>query len=248
MSDLVHSLSLTDLPVNLLILISSYMNLREICKFGAVNRRCKEISDNYNLWAHIFPEIPMEDKKNTFLRRSKIALNIRKKAVLPYLLQAHSDMVLSVDVRDQEIVSSSRDGSIAKWNLDTKRGTVYHGHSDWVVAAKFYEHGVVSVSADRSVRIWTEEEPEGKILRGHSAGVTCLKLANSVTGVTGAHDNTVKIWDLNKGKLMSNYTGHDSAINCLDVCEPWVVSGTVLDGKVLLRDMLTGSIVQTLQL
>jgi WD40 repeat protein len=248
MSDLIHTLALIDLPSNLLIVISNFLNLREICKIGEVCRRFREISENYNLWAHVLPGVPIESKKFTFLKRSKITLNIRKKAALPYLLQAHSDMVLSLDVKGDQIVSASRDGTVCHWNVTTKRGIAYKGHSDWVTSAKFFEDGIVSASADRSVRVWTTEAPEGRILRGHSMGVTCLKLATPVVAVTGAHDCTVKVWDLAQARLITSFGDHSSAISSLDICEPMMATGAVQDGKVLVRDLTTGTIIQTLQL
>lgn len=157
-------------------------------------------------------------------------------------------MILSVDVKEDQIVSASRDGTVCHWNLTTKRGIDYKGHSDWVVSAKFFGNGIVSASADRSVRVWTQEAPEGRLMRGHSMGVTCLKLVNPLVAVTGGHDCTIKIWDLAQAKLISSFGDHSSAVSCVDVCEPLVATGAVQDGKVLIRDLVTGTITQTLQL
>jgi len=157
-------------------------------------------------------------------------------------------MILSVDVKDDQIVSASRDGTVCHWNLATKRGVDYRGHSDWVVSAKFFENGIVSASADRSVRVWTKEVPEGRLMRGHSMGVTCLELVNPMVAVTGGHDSSIKIWDLAQAKLISSFGDHSSAVNCIDVCEPWIATGAVQDGKVLVRDLVTGTIMQTLML
>jgi len=79
-------------------------------------------------------------------------------------------------------------------------------------------------------------------------GVTCLKLVNPMVAVTGGHDSSIKIWDLAQAKLISSFGDHSSAVNSIDVCEPWIATGAVQDGKVLVRDLVTGTIMQTLML
>ena len=232
----------------MLVEVASYLNLREICQLGAACKRMKEISENLNLWASFLPGVPLEDKKTVFVRRIKVRQNVERRVAIPCMLQGHTDMILSIDVQGDNVLSTSRDNTVKKWNVATKKGVSYSGHADWVVSAKFYDGGVISASADRSVRLWKDSGEEVKLAKGHSAGVTCLKLVSPTRAVTGSYDCSVKLWDMNAERVRATFTDHASAVNCMDVFENWLAYGASLDGKVVVRDMEVGAVVHTLQL
>ena len=65
------------------------------------------------------------------------------------------------------------------------------------------------------------------ILRGHTATIRCARvLHNRPIAVTGSRDTTVRVWDIQKGRLLQILQGHSSSVRCLDVCGSKVVSGS----------------------
>ena len=65
------------------------------------------------------------------------------------------------------------------------------------------------------------------ILRGHTATIRCARvLHNRPIAVTGSRDTTVRVWDIQKGRMLRILQGHSNSVRCLDVCGNKVVSGS----------------------
>lgn len=64
-------------------------------------------------------------------------------------------------------------------------------------------------------------------LTGHTATIRSLKLLHrSPTAVTGARDRTVRVWDIQKGRLLRVLEGHEDRVRCVEVCGRRAVSGS----------------------
>eukprot|EP00358_Blepharisma_japonicum_P006695 CAMPEP_0202943386 /NCGR_PEP_ID=MMETSP1395-20130829/3820_1 /ASSEMBLY_ACC=CAM_ASM_000871 /TAXON_ID=5961 /ORGANISM="Blepharisma japonicum, Strain Stock R1072" /LENGTH=164 /DNA_ID=CAMNT_0049640805 /DNA_START=359 /DNA_END=853 /DNA_ORIENTATION=- len=120
---------------------------------------------------------------------------------------------------------------------------VLAGHSDAVISAKFCGEKIVTASTDKTVRIWTEEE-EPKILRGHMQGISALQKIDEDRVITGSYDKTVKIWNVNKGKCVSTYGDHSTAVYKIFTEDNLFASCAHQDSKAYVRDMALGEIVQ----
>lgn len=44
--------------------------------------------------------------------------------------------------------------------------------------------------------------------------------------VTGSRDSTVRVWDIEKGRMLHNLRGHSTAVRCLEVAGNQIVSGS----------------------
>ncbi|KAF9233481.1 WD40-repeat-containing domain protein [Melanogaster broomeanus] len=65
------------------------------------------------------------------------------------------------------------------------------------------------------------------ILRGHTSTIRCTRvLHNRPIAVTGSRDTTVRVWDIQKGRMLRILEGHWRSVRCLDVCGNRVVSGS----------------------
>ena len=65
------------------------------------------------------------------------------------------------------------------------------------------------------------------VLRGHTSTVRCLKvLHNRPVAVSGSRDSTLRVWDVQRGRMLRVLAGHSGSVRSLDVCGNRVVSGS----------------------
>lgn len=65
------------------------------------------------------------------------------------------------------------------------------------------------------------------VLSGHQSTIRCLKaLHGRPIAVTGSRDRTVRVWDIQRGKMLRVLEGHDQSVRCIDVCGNICVSGS----------------------
>ena len=65
------------------------------------------------------------------------------------------------------------------------------------------------------------------VLRGHTSTIRCIRvLHNRPTAVTGSRDSTLRVWDVQRGRMLRVLQGHQQSVRCLDVCGNKVVSGS----------------------
>ncbi|KAI1863524.1 hypothetical protein JX265_008741 [Neoarthrinium moseri] len=84
-----------------------------------------------------------------------------------------------------------------------------------------------------------------KVFRGeHSNGVTCLQFDDNILA-TGSYDSTIKLWDMDKGKVIRTLEGHTMGIRALQFDDRVLVSGS-LDGTVKIWNWRTGACINTL--
>ncbi len=130
---------------------------------------------------------------------------------------------------ENRIVTASQDGKAIVWRVTTgEAGPPFTGHTGPVYSAAFAPDGrtVVSGGYDKRVLVWDPDEvrpfdfdkvfssePNPPLifreLAGHAAAVRSVRYsANGRLIVSGGHDNTVGIWDAQKGKLLKTMRGH----------------------------------------
>lgn len=90
---------------------------------------------------------------------------------------------------------------------------------------------------------WKYGRYSTKILKGHTNGVMCLQFDDRVL-MTGSYDSTVKIWDLQTGKVIRTLTGHNQGIRCLHFDDTRLVTGS-LDNSIRIWNWRTGACINT---
>lgn len=142
----------------------------------------------------------------------------------------HDDDVLAVAIGlDGKVaVSGSKDKSIIIWDLDERKRLKepLREHFGSVWALDIRDNLFVSGSEDGSVKIWridenksilTLEDPQNK-----DSSENCFYIDRHINAVvlspdkqivvSGGDDKSIKLWDINTGKLLTSIKGHDREV------------------------------------
>ncbi|KAI9105788.1 WD40-repeat-containing domain protein [Phlyctochytrium arcticum] len=170
------------------------------------------------------------------------------------ILEGHAAGVVCLHFNDKILASGSVDGSIRVWNLGAGCCYTLTGHRDWVNKVQIVDKKrLVSCSDDATVKIWDLETRQVlRTLSDHVGQIQGMQviLPHSpprvdgilVTGgllVTGALDNTVRIWCLETGECLKKLFGHVEGVWCIGVDSLRIVSGSQ-DRKVMVWELESG--------
>ncbi|KAI8356127.1 WD40-repeat-containing domain protein [Choanephora cucurbitarum] len=193
-----------------------------------------------------------------------------KDPTAPYAqLQGHAGGVWALQYLNNTLVSGSIDRTVRVWNIQKRKCThIFKGHTSTVRCLEIVEPVmvdgrlqpsqplIVTGSRDFSIRVWTlpdveqvHDEPfigEGTnpwfkfLLVGHSNPVRSIA-AHGNTLVSGSYDNTVAIWDLEKGRMVHRMEGHTSNVYSvvIDPIRQQCMSGS-MDMAVYVWNLVTG--------
>ncbi|HRE46862.1 MAG TPA: NB-ARC domain-containing protein [Aggregatilineales bacterium] len=151
-----------------------------------------------------------------------------------------------------EIVSSSYDGTLKIWHIES--GAVrltLRGHSDSVRACAISANGtlILSASNDGTLKLWDRHTGEERqTLSGHDSRVTCCSLsADGKTALSGSEDKTLKIWDVASGRVRFTLEGHTENIwGCALTADGKRAASASADGRLIVWDALSGQPLQTI--
>ncbi|KAJ9125668.1 hypothetical protein QFC22_000630 [Naganishia vaughanmartiniae] len=152
----------------------------------------------------------------------------------------------------QHLLSSSQDGSVRLWGLETyKNLVVYKGHTDPVWAVEWGPLGAyfATASRDRTARLWvTDRVTPLRMFAGHLSDVDCLKFhPNSLYLATGSSDKTCRLWDVQRGECVRVFLGHNDAVDCLAISpDGRYLASASQDLTIKLWDMLHGQEIKTM--
>jgi WD40 repeat protein len=175
-------------------------------------------------------------------------------------LKGHSESIWSVAISPdgQMLASGSADQTIKLWNLETGK-LLYslEGHSSLVVSVAFSPDGKILASSstlavgDGNIKLWDVETGRLQRVLGKgllSLNVSCVTFSpDGQTLASGNMDATIKLWQLNSGKLHSTLTGHGWHVKSVAFSRDGkiLVSGG-LDGAIKIWNWRTGELLHTL--
>ncbi len=137
------------------------------------------------------------------------------------------------------------DNTVRLWNVDSgEPEAILEGHSSYVVSVVFSPDGkmLASASLDESIKLWDLETLE--VIRTIPTGKeisTIIFFPDSLTLASGGgitSDGTIKLWDVESGKLKGALRGHNSSVISLDLSQDGnLLASSSWDGTLRLWDV-----------
>lgn len=156
----------------------------------------------------------------------------------------HQDYIRFLEVHPSQpyVISTSDDMTTKLWDWEKGWSCVqnYEGHAHYVMMAKINPKDTntyATASLDRTVKVWSLGSPFPNFsLEGHDRGVNCVDYYHGGDKpyiVSGADDQTIRVWDYQTRSCVSVLEGHTN-----NVCTvafhprlPFILSGSE-DGTV----------------
>lgn len=184
----------------------------------------------------------------------------RETGQLKQVISDFETVVRAMDVSsDSEVLAAALlRGVVELWDTRTgDRLKTLTGHTDYVTAVAFAPGGrtLVTGSAgrDRSIRVWNVEKGEERYsitpqTNGHKDWVLDVDVAsNGRVFASASADKTIKLWDVETGRLIRTFTGHSSWVRSVQISRnnDYIVSGSK-DGSVKVWDLKTGTMLYSM--
>jgi WD40 repeat protein len=145
-------------------------------------------------------------------------------------LNGHDDGIYALDLlfKSGDLISgSNKDGRINRWSLNSQNSyelqqSLRLSGFDLFSLAVLPNNNVAAsyqIGNINDIKIWNFNE--NKVIRsinnknGHTAAIVALLLLNDGTLASGSRDNTIKIWNVETGILITTLAEHSSYVNAL---------------------------------
>ncbi|NSW54251.1 MAG: WD40 repeat domain-containing protein [Anaerolineae bacterium] len=169
--------------------------------------------------------------------------------------QGHQNGIIAIAVTPDEskVISSSWDGSIRIWNLPDGQMIQMMERTDdlYALAATPDNHHFLTGSSNGQIIL--RQLADCSVVQTYAGHSGCIKslavIADGKYLVSGADDNTIKVWDFPNNTLLHTFecTGRVEGL-VLSPDEKWVIGGIVQAREIQLWDVTQGTLHQTLKL
>ncbi|ONH65365.1 F-box protein MET30 [Cyberlindnera fabianii] len=207
-SSLIRIDFISTLPIELSLKILCYLDCTSLCNAAQVSKGWKKLADDDRVWHHMCEQ--HIDRK---------CPNCGWGLPLMHMKRA----------REIELSPPSNEVTLAgPYGGTLSNQTVEKG------MRKTRPWKVVYMERFKVERNWRKGTYKMREFDGHSDGVLTLKFDHKYM-FTGSYDTTVKIWDVNTGKLLRSLESHTAAVKTLAFDEQKVITGS-LDNTIKKQD------------
>lgn len=187
-------------------------------------------------------------------------------------LEGHEGGVWALQYIGNTLVTGSTDRRVRVWDMETGKCThIFTGHTSTIrclLITKPTTEGdqpmIITGSRDATLRVWRLPDPKDQqghfygtnsdsnpyfmhSLVGHRQSVRAIA-AHGKTLVSGSYDNTVRVWDIETGRMLHLMEGHTQKVYSvvIDAERNRCMSGS-MDSSVRIWDLGTGECIKKLE-
>jgi pleiotropic regulator 1 len=147
------------------------------------------------------------------------------------------------------LITGGRDSVARVWDIRTKHQIhVLGGHSDAVssILTNSVNPQVVTASHDSTIKLWDLVAGRAiSTLTQHKKAVRGLCASQKEMSFISASADNIKKWQTRDGRFLSNFSGHNSVVNCVAANEDGVLVSCGDNGSMHFWDYETGYNFQT---
>jgi F-box/WD-40 domain protein MET30 len=257
LKDMINIDFLALLPPELGFKILCYLDTTSLCQASQVSRRWRLLADDDVVWHKMCEQhidrkctkcgwgLPLLERKR--LRQEKRALQLR--ATGRGMNEWSPDITPIPESLPTTPDASAESETSKKRPLDSGLPSPEFSHKRICARPAYSEPQAKAITKQPWKDVYKARFKVGtnwkygrttsvKILKGHTNGITCLQYRDNIL-CTGSYDSTIRIWDMEEGKVIRILDGHDEGVRCLQFNDKQLVSGG-LDGTVRIWDWTTG--------
>jgi WD40 repeat protein len=166
-----------------------------------------------------------------------IIWDISNKFKLKEILKGHENLVNSVAIYQENIVSASSDKSIKIWSNFERSIEKTSVHNDRIPTICVLDDGlIVTGSYDTKIKIWRQMSQTLELvetLSDHFGVIYSLKCLSNQKFISSSLDQTVKIWQKTEKNTFEcvKTINHDSQVTSISVLNNFIISGEI-KGKI----------------
>ncbi|KAK9465823.1 quinon protein alcohol dehydrogenase-like superfamily [Lipomyces arxii] len=254
------------LPPEISYKILCYLDASSLCKAAQVSRKWRALADDDIVWHRMCEQhidrkctkcgwgLPLLEKRR--LRECKNAIDKRIEYLSrPITAEAEEAGATKPDVstdtadRKRSITDSESDEQEpehAEKRLRTTNTDMLSLTTQNVTKGRLTRPWKDVYSERLKVeQNWRRGRYKLTVFKGHTDGVMCLQFDHSVL-ITGSYDTTVRVWDIETGKLLRILTGHVRGVRALMFDDSKLVTGS-MDRTIRIWNYKTGECVSTLR-
>ena len=167
-----------------------------------------------------------------------------------YQLIGHEGNVCSMSYSHCQLISSSWDCTAIVWNLkEFVPKYILSGHESSVWDCQVLgEDQYLTCSADKTIRLWHGKSEVKQFVDHLDVIRKLLILEGGEQFLSCSNDGTIKLWDLQTGKNLQTFYGHESFVYDLALIANGKFVSTGEDRTVRIWDLATGNVLQVITL
>lgn len=264
--DLIRIDFVSALPAEISFKILCYLDASSLCKAAQVSRKWRALADDDVVWHRMCEQhierkclkcgwgLPLLEKRR--LRESKRDIERRAETITA----SSSSLVPTTSAGIKRSLDDVSGVAASSATIIEQIGDIEATPaSKKCKGSNMSELTTQNVPAGRMTRPWKDVYSERlkveqnwrrgryqlKVFKGHTDGIMCLQFDHSVL-ITGSYDTTVRVWDIETGKLLRILTGHARGVRALMFDDSKLITGS-MDRTIRIWNYRTGECVSVLR-